>query len=72
MHYLKLLTTHPYINILLGIILCVTALYEIFYSLEETSEALKIGTQHGVFVLGLFHILKTLPDIAEGLERISK
>ena len=34
-------------------------------------EEFKMGAHHGVIIFSIMHILKTLPDIFEGLEYVS-
>ena len=35
-------------------------------------EEIKMGAHHGVIIFSIMHILKTLPDIFEGLEYVGK
>ena len=41
------------------------------HELKELEE-FKMGAHHGVIIFAIMHILKTLPDVFEGLEYVSK
>ncbi|MBF0189226.1 MAG: hypothetical protein HQL50_14985 [Magnetococcales bacterium] len=70
MQALRKLMASPWLHILLGLILLVSAGMEIRDDIQNAVQGVK--AHHGVFVFGLFHILKTLPDIFEGIEDIQK
>jgi len=44
---------------------------EAMSELKELEE-IKMGAHHGVIIFSIMHILKTLPDIFEGLEYVGK
>jgi len=60
-------TQSVYLNLITGLILLATSFYEILHSVETV-----VGTQHGVFIFAIVHILKTLPDIMHGMEAIDE
>ena len=51
-----------------GLILVCTELMDVGETLWDDVAQMNLGAHHGVIVFGLLHILKTLPDIFEGLE----
>ena len=65
---LKKIVNSPYLNILAGVILLITAGIEIFESMEQP----EIGMHHGIFVYAIVHILKSIPEIMHGLDDIEK
>ncbi|WP_440054481.1 hypothetical protein ACSLBF_16790 [Pseudoalteromonas sp. T1lg65] len=58
---LKALAENPILNFIAGLILCITSAFEIVDNITH------IGSHHGVFLFGLLHILKTLPELNESI-----
>ena len=58
---------HPYLNLFSGLVLLITASHEILLSIDEG-----IGTHHGIAVLGVVQIIKSLPELMHGAEGIAK
>ena len=67
---LKRIVDNPYLNIIVGLILCLSGLWEAWGTLGEDLKNMNIGVHHGAIIYGLFHALKNVPDIFEGLEYI--
>ena len=67
---IKKITENPYLNIGVGIIFLWSGISETMAELKELEE-FKMGAHHGVIIFSIMHILKTLPDIFEGLEYVS-
>ncbi|MGN7614380.1 hypothetical protein ACQZV8_20110 [Magnetococcales bacterium HHB-1] len=70
METLEKIVGNPWLNILIGLILVISSGMEIKDSMQEATEGLK--THHGVFLFGVLHILKLLPDLFDGAERIQE
>ena len=68
---IKKITENPYLNLGVGIIFLLSGISETLSELQELEE-FKLGAHHGVIIFSIMHILKTLPDIFEGLEYVSK
>ena len=68
---IKKITENPYLNIGVGIIFLWSGISETMSELKELEE-IKMGAHHGVIIFSIMHILKTLPDIFEGLEYVGK
>ena len=51
--------TNRWVALAVSAVLIVKAIFEIVASANE------IGSHHGVLILGIFHMLKTLPDTYE-------
>ena len=58
----------PYLNLASAPLLLMSSGYEIWSRLAEHS----VGVRHGVLLFSLIQIFKTLPDIAENLEKMRK
>jgi hypothetical protein len=58
--------TSPYLSIIAGIALLLTASYEIVLSLEESA----VGVEHGIFVFAIVHIIKAIPEVIHAVEDI--
>ena len=65
---LKKITQSPYLNLLSGIILLLTASNEIWESFEKSS----VGARHGIFIFSIIHILKSIPEITHGLKEVEE
>lgn len=50
----------------------ITGLNDIIEHMDYDMEHKALSAHHGVFILGLFDMLKTLPDMVEGLEYMWK
>jgi hypothetical protein len=72
MKYFKKIVKSPYVNIIIGIILLLSGLNEAWETLSEDIMNGNFSTRHGVIIFGLFHVLKCIPDIFEGLEDMTK
>lgn len=64
---LKGIVQNAYLNGIVGLAVLVSGVTESITQLTESGFAL--GAHHGLIVLGLFHTLKSLSDVFEGLER---
>jgi hypothetical protein len=71
MKLLKAFVEHPYVNLLVAMMLFSSGLIEGWDSLQEELTALDVKARHGVMLYGLFSALKSIPDIVLGLEKMS-
>lgn len=65
---LTTITRSPWLQMVAGIILLITAGNEIWTSIDEFS----LGAHHGVAVFGLFQIVKSIPEILHGLNELQE
>jgi len=63
MNILKWITENHWINFVVSMTLVVTSGQEVWTDVTGDLSAVNMGSHHGVFLLGLFHVLKTLPDL---------
>jgi hypothetical protein len=64
---LKRIAQNTYLNLGVGLALLASGVTE---SITQFTEGgFELGAHHGMVVLGLFHTLKSLTDVFEGLER---
>ncbi len=56
----------PFINLMSGLILFLTAGYETMVTIDE----FELGAHHGVMAFGVIQRLKALPDLMESLKSI--
>ena len=68
---LRRIVENPYLNIVVGLLFLYSGISETVRELKDLEE-LKIGAHHGVILFATLHILKTLPDLFEGVEYIEK
>lgn len=57
----------PYLSLLCGLVLLVTAGIEIVRELDSPY----IGAHHGIFFVGLVQIAKAFPEILHGLKEVT-
>jgi hypothetical protein len=60
---------NPYVNLLIGAIMFLSAISEIGDVLYEDISNLNVRVHHGIMIYGVFLALKSIPDLFEGLER---
>jgi len=65
---LKQITQSPYLNLLSGLILLMTAGYETWDTFEEAT----LGAHHGILIFGLIQIAKSIPEIMVGLKELDE
>jgi hypothetical protein len=63
---LKKFTNNRYINLLSGLVLLVTSGYETL----NTFSSFSVGAHHGILLFSVLQILKSLPDITDGLSEL--
>ena len=68
---LQRIAKHPYLNIVIGLILLYSGISETVHELKGL-EDFKIGVHHGVILFAILHIFKTLLHVFEELEYIEK
>lgn len=59
----------PFVNMAIGFVLLITGLMEAWDTLQEDLVHLHFKAHHGMIIFGFFNILKSVPDIFEGLEK---
>lgn len=65
---LKKIVQSPYLNLLSGVILLITAGYETWTSIEDMS----LGVHHGMLIFSLAHIARTIPEVMHGLKELNE
>lgn len=66
---MKNIVDNPYLNIIVGLLFLYSGFQEAVDHYKEAEE-IKIGAHHGVILFSMLYILKALPDVVEGLERV--
>ena len=69
---LKAFAQNPYLNILVGIVILVGAGQEVYESFEKDLHSFSLGTRHGLLLLAIAQILKTLPDLVEVAAKVGE
>jgi hypothetical protein len=72
MKSLKKFVESPYVNIIIGLILLLSGLNEAWETLSEDIMNGNFGSRHGVIILGFFHVLKSINEMFEGVEHMTK
>jgi hypothetical protein len=68
---LRRVVDHPVMRFAVGAALITTAIAEADDAFFAPALSGDLGLHHGVFLLGVAHVLKVLPDLLEGIERVS-
>ena len=71
MYTLKKIVSSPQLNLLVGLLLLYSGLSESWYEFQKM-EDFHIGVHHGVILFSLMQILKTLPELFEGMDRLTQ
>ena len=70
--HLKRFVVNPYVNLIVALVLFGTGVAESWDSFKEDMAGFHVRTHHGVMLYGFFNMLKPLPDIFEGLEKMNQ
>jgi len=71
MKTLKSIVSNPYLNLFVGLTLFYSGVSESWDEFQKM-ENIRFGVHHGVILFSLMQILKTLPELFEGLEHINQ
>jgi len=71
MQIIKAILASPYLDLVTGLILFVSGMAESWQEFQ-TLDGFQFGVHHGVVLFSIVQIIKSLPDIFEGLEYISQ
>jgi len=63
---------NPYVNLLIGAILFLSAISEVGDALYDDISNLNVRVHHGVMIYGIFMAIRSIPDLFESLERASR
>ena len=62
---------HPYTTLLTALILIATGAAEARETIDRDIAEANVGAHHGVLAFGLVSLVGVIPDIIEGLERLT-
>lgn len=65
-HVVRTVTGHPITTLLVALVLILTSVVEVYRDVEEDA----VGAHHGLLLFGLLSLLRVIPDLVEGLERL--
>jgi hypothetical protein len=65
---LRRITQSPYLNLLSGLILLTTSIYEIVMTVDKAS----FGVRHGILIFSIIQIIKVIPEIMHGMTQIQE
>jgi hypothetical protein len=69
---IKAFVNSPVTNLVKGLLLVFIGLSEASHTLREDLETMHLRVGHGLFIIGLFSVLDTLPHFIEGIEASRK
>jgi hypothetical protein len=64
------LVENPYLNLLVGAMLFLSAAYEVGDTLYEDMMGLNVRVHHGIMIYSIFVIFQSMPDLFASLERV--
>lgn len=65
---LKEIVQSPYLNLVSGLILLISASYETWLNIDEIA----FGLHHGMLIFSLAHIARTIPEVMHGLKELNE
>ncbi|MCH9806643.1 MAG: hypothetical protein K0U74_02830 [Alphaproteobacteria bacterium] len=65
------ITSHPLTTLATALILIATGAAEAWETIERDVAQANVGAHHGVLIFGLVSLIGVIPDIIEGLERLT-
>jgi len=65
---LKRFVDHPITRLGVGLILIASGLIEAYDTVLDDLHRLRVRVGHGVVILGVVHVLASLPEVIEGIE----
>jgi hypothetical protein len=60
---------HPLMQLTVALVLIVTTLIEISQTFADDFASIRLRAAHGLLVVGVWQLLRGVPDLVEGLER---
>jgi len=69
---LKHFVANPYVNLAVAVVFFMTGLAEGWDSFQDDMAGFHVRVHHGVMLYGFFNMLKPLPDIFEGVEKMNQ
>jgi hypothetical protein len=63
---------NPYLNLLVGAMLFLSAVYEVGDTLYEDIFHRNVRVHHGIMIYSLFVVTQSMPDLFASLERVSQ
>ncbi|MCL5969994.1 MAG: hypothetical protein M1450_00630 [Patescibacteria group bacterium] len=70
--FIRKVVKNPYVDLIVGAVLIISGLIEVFSTLPQDLSDLKLGSHHAVIVLGLVTVLRSIVDIFAGVEFLDK
>ena len=61
---------NPYVNLLIGAILFLSAISEVGDALVDDISNVNVRVHHGVMIYGVFLALQSIPELFESIERV--
>jgi hypothetical protein len=72
MQYIRRLLKHPVTDVFVALILIATSLTQGWGTIISDLVHFRPGVHHGVLLFGLVTLVGTLPDLIDGLDRMSE
>ncbi len=66
---MKAFVDHPATRFLVGCVLMVTGLIDLYGDLMDETRRFRIGAHHGIVILGIVQALSALPDFTLAIEK---
>lgn len=60
---------NPYLQMFVAVVLIVSSAREGWGTVVEDASSGRLRASHGTLLLGIVHLMRTLPDVVEGVER---
>ena len=67
---LRKFVSHPWVSFIVAVVLLCAGLSEGWETFQDDLMNANLRAHHGIILYGFFAMLKSLPDVFDGLERI--
>ena len=67
---LRKFVSHPWVSLMVAVVMLLAGLSEGWETLQEDLMNADLRAHHGIIVYGFYAMLKSIPDVFDGLERI--
>lgn len=71
MRWIRGFVENRWTRLVVALVVLGTGLSETVHDLESVG-SLVVGAHHGMVVLGLMHLLRTLPEVVEGFDKLEE
>ena len=69
---LRRIVENPFLNLVVGIILLISGLSEVWDTMWDDIVNLNLKVHHGIIIFAILQVIKSIPDFFESLEHVQR